>query len=99
MWFAVNVTGTDIGGWSCTSAAKVITVDSAPDTWLQSTLRKTRCSGELGEMEPFAGDIISQDALLVAVNVNGVGPPAPTSTKRLPNGTKESSETEGGGQL
>lgn len=98
MWFAVNVTVTDIEGWFCTCAAKVTSALSAPNTLLQSALMKTRCSGALGEIEPFAGEMISHDALLVAVKVNGVGPPAATSTKRLPAGTNGSIDIEGLGQ-
>ncbi len=96
--FAVNVTVTDIGGWFWTLAAKVISALSAPVTLLQSTLRNTRCSGEVAEIEPLEGEISSQEALLLALKVNGVGPPALTSTKRLPAGTNGSREIEGLGQ-
>lgn len=81
---------TDICVWFCGDAVNVIAAVCTPDTLLQSTERKTLCSGELGEMEPFDGEMVTHGALLVTVNVNGVGPPAPTSTKRFPAGTNGS---------
>ena len=55
-----------------------------PLTLLKSTLKKTLCSGELEEIEPEEGEILSHVALLVAAQVNGAGPPELTSMKRLP---------------
>ena len=77
-----------------------MTAVCVPETFDQSgTEKKTRDSGLLGLIEPLVIDGLSQVAFDDTVNVKEAGPPAPTSTKRLPNGTKESSETEGGGQL
>lgn len=44
------------------------------------TLKNTLFSGSSGEMEPEEGEICAQEALVEALNVNGTGPPAPTST-------------------
>ena len=43
--------------------------------------------------------MFSQDTLLFAVKVNGVGPPAEMSTKRFPLGTKGSMDIDGSAQL
>jgi hypothetical protein len=83
------------------NAGKVIVVGGVPETavkvmlallrpsgsLLQSTDANTRCSVCDGEMDPCAGDTVSHDELETAVNVNGVGPPAPTSMKRLGMGS------------
>ena len=98
VWFAVNVTVLDMDGWPCTVALKIMNAVSTPVTWLQSTLKKTRCSGALGEIEPCGGEMLNQETLLVATNVNGVGPPAEISTNRFPAGTNGSSDMEGSGQ-
>ena len=55
-----------------------------PLNLLQSTEKKTRCSGELEEIEPEEGEILSHVALLVAAQVKGAGPPELTSMKRFP---------------
>lgn len=80
VWFAFSVTVVCMDFWPGTVASKVIFVDCTPVTLLQSTLRKMRCSGELGEMEPWEGEISTQDWSLVAAHVKGEGPPAPMST-------------------
>lgn len=50
-------------------------------------------------MVPFVVDSLTQLELLFNVKENGLGPPAPMSMKRLPNGTKLSKVSVGGGQL
>ena len=50
-----------------------------PLNLLQSTLKKTRCSGELAEIEPDEGEMVSHDTLLVPTQVKGAGPPELTS--------------------
>lgn len=79
-------------------ATKFTDAVSAPVTLLQSTEKNTRTSGLLVLTDPLFGEIFSHDALLVTVKVNGEGPPAPTSTKRVPNVTKGSMVIVGAGQ-
>ena len=55
-----------------------------PLTLLQSTLKNTLCSGELEEIEPEEGELLSQVTLLVTAKVKAAGPPRPTSMKRFP---------------
>ena len=86
-------------GWPGTVASKLIIAYSTPETWLQSTEANTRVSGLDGETEPLLGLKLSQETFELAVNVKGFGPPAPTSMKREPNGTKGSIVSVGGGQL
>lgn len=70
------------------------------DSWVQLfTLMNRRCSGALGDIDPCVGAMVNQDTLLATVNVNGLGPPAPTSIYRFPKVTKGSSVMVGGGQL
>ena len=52
VWFAVSVTELCIDFWPGTVALKAIFVDCTRETLRQPTLRKTRCSGALGEIEP-----------------------------------------------
>lgn len=67
--------------WPCGVALNEITAALLPALieFQFLTLTKTLCSGESGEMDPCEGLSCSQDTLLVAVKVNGVGPPAPMS--------------------
>lgn len=90
VWFAVSVADTDNRDWFCGVAVNVRAAVCTPDTLLQSTDRKTLCSGLLGEIDPFDGEMFTHEALLVTVKVKGVGPPAPTSMKRSPVGTNGS---------
>ena len=77
----------------------VIAANWAPSTFDQSAVTKIRCSGLLGLIEPLEVESCSHETFVVAVHVNGAGPPAETSMKRFPNGTNESSVMVGGGQL
>ena len=61
-----------------------------PLTLLQSTLKKTLCSGELEEIEPEEGELLSHVTLLVTAKVKAAGPPRPTSMKRFPKVLYES---------
>ena len=91
---------TDAGSWLWGLAVKVMRAKDSPTGMLsQLTVASTRTSGLLGEMLPVLGVSFNQVALVVAVNVNGEGPPAPTSMNRLLNGTKLSRVNIGGGQL
>ena len=96
------VTGTVIACWPFPAAdlkLKLAAPTVPPGILLQSTLINTRFSGSLGETDPEEGERRTQDALDETVNVNGFGPPAPTSTKRLPKGTYGSRVRVGKGQL
>jgi hypothetical protein len=79
------------------NAGNIIVIGGEPDTavnvmfaalrpsgsLVQSTDANTRSSGFAGEIEPCVGETVSHEELETAVNVKGVGPPAPTSMKRL----------------
>ena len=99
VWFATSIAGTTDAGCPAAVAVNVIAAFWTPETLLQSTEKYTRVSGLLGLTEPEVGEIFTQEALLVTVNLKGEGPPAPTSMKRLPKGTKGSSVIVGLPQL
>ena len=77
--FAKKYAGVLISGWPGITALNVIWPSSAPVTWSQSTEANIRISGLEGEIEPELGLSFSHETFVVAVNVKGEGPPAPTS--------------------
>ena len=97
----MTVTGTVIAGcpFAVALKLKLATPTCPPGILLQSTLIRTLFSGSSGETEPEEGERRTHDALDETVNVKGLGPPAPTSTKRLPKGMNGSRVSVGKGQL
>lgn len=89
-----------IGGWPVDAELNVMTAVEFPAAKAsQSTVASTRTSGLFDDTLPLFGVSLSQVTFAVAVNVNGAGPPAPTSINRLLNGTKLSRVKVGNGQL
>lgn len=75
-------------GWPLAVAENVTVATLRPlPSWDQFlTLKNTRRSGFLGEMDPSFGEMLSHVALDETLKLKEFGPPAPTSTYLLGNG-------------
>ena len=84
VWFATTRTWNVLEVPSTAVAFSVTTAGAVPaGTLVQSTATSTRCSGASGEILPPLGVVFTHETFELAVNVNAMGPPEPTSMNLL----------------